>query len=106
MTFEIKCGDTKEPLMVQLSDENGYVDLSDCKIRFIMSDWRQKNILNDGQAEVKDALNGICWYVFEDGETNADGTFKGEFKVEYSDFKKETFSNEGYITILINKNLG
>lgn len=98
--FKIKKGDTKEPLMAQLLDDNEPVDLTGCTVRFLMD-----NGLNS-MAEIRDATNGKVWYVFNEGETDTTGFFNAEFEVTYPDFRKQTFPSEGYIKIHILKDLG
>lgn len=103
-TFEIKQGDTRKPLKVELSDFNGVVDLTGCTVRFFMSTHYYKLII-DKEVEIVDAVNGQVWHVFGFGDTNESGAFHGEFEVTFPDFKKETFPESNYISIKINKSL-
>ena len=105
MTFTIKQNDTRKPLKVELSDYNGLVDLTGCTVRFLMTTHNYKLII-DQKAEIRDAINGQVWHVFGFGDTNQPGVFRGEFEVTFPDFKKETFPEDDYILININKDLG
>lgn len=103
--FQIKRGDTKTPLKVALSDDQGPVDLTGATVTFVMSAWSGKRTINNGSAQVVDATNGVAWYVFNPGETDVAGTYRAEFHVSYSDGRYETFPTLGYITVTINDTL-
>lgn len=100
--FTIKKGDTKKSLYAELSNQKGPVDLTECKVYLRIGSLP---LNNDGLCEIKDAAAGLVWYVFEQGETDQPGFYKGEFEVHYPDFRKETFPNDGYIDINIKKDL-
>lgn len=102
----LKRNDTKKPLKAVLSNESGPIDLTGCTVRFIMSNAATKIAKINREVLIQDATNGTVWVVFEDGETDTPGSYKAEFKVTYSDFRIETFPEDGYITIEIQKDLG
>lgn len=104
--FNIKRGDTKEPLMVSLSDDNGPIDLTGCTVNFYMSDYQQNTLIISDLAEIRDAINGEVWYVFKDAYVAKEGSYKAEFEVQFTDFRTETFPSEGYILVNIHKDLG
>lgn len=106
MMVVLKRNDTKKPLKAVLSNESGPIDLTGCTVRFIMSDTMTKVMKINREALIQDAVNGTVWVVFEDGETDTPGTYKAEFKVTYTDFRKETFPDNGYILVEILKDLG
>jgi hypothetical protein len=104
VTVILKRGDTKVNIKATLSNESGPVDLTDCQVRFLMSNG--KTIVIDREAIVNDALNGVVWFVFEQEDTTAAGTFQAEFKVTFPDERKETFPHSGYILVKIQNDLG
>jgi hypothetical protein len=104
VTVILKRGDTKVNIKATLSNESGPVNLTDCQVRFLMSN--RKTIVIDREAIVNDAINGLVWFVFEQEDTVAAGTFQAEFEVTFPDERKETFPNSGYILINIQSDLG
>lgn len=104
MALIIKRNDTRGAIKATLSNENGVVDLTGCSVRFIMA--RRKRIKVDRQAIIEDALNGVAWFVFEQGDTDEAGTYQAEFEVTFTDNRVETFPNDGYITVEIKSDLG
>lgn len=104
MTVTLKRNDTKVNLKATLSNESGLVDLTGCTVRFLMS--KRKTIKIDKPAIIQDAVNGIVWFVFEQGDTSEIGTYQAEFEVIFPDERVETFPNAGYILINIQSNLG
>jgi hypothetical protein len=106
MMVILKRNDTKKPLKAVLSNESGPIDLTGCTVRFIMSDAMTRVTKINREALIQDAGNGTVWVVFEQGDTDTPGTFKAEFKLTYSDYRVETFPDNGYIFIEIQKDLG
>lgn len=106
MTFQIKRNDTKVNLKATLSNESGPVDLTGCMVRFFMVEYRKGESKIARDAQIVDATKGIVWFVFEDGDTTDTGLFKGEFEVTFSDGRRETFPNHGYVLIEIQSDLG
>lgn len=102
--FTIKRGDTRTPLYVELSNHNGVIDLTNCTVRFFMSKDNQTYV--NGLAEITDAPNGRVWYVFQPDDTAVLGMYKAEFRVEYPDFKVDTFPSDDYIKVHVLNNLG
>jgi hypothetical protein len=104
MTVTLKRNDTKDNIKATLSNESGPVDLTGATVRFLMS--RRNTLKVDRQAIIQDAVNGIVWMVFEQGDTEEVGAFQAEFEVTFSDGRIETFPNNGYILIHIQNDLG
>lgn len=102
----LKRGDTRTAIRATLLEPSGSpVDLAGASVRFIMSDFRGNQRI-DRMAEIVDASQGKVWFVFEPGETEEAGTYRSEFEVTFSDGRKETYPNSGYLTIEIIPDLG
>jgi hypothetical protein len=106
MTFKLKQNDTKIALKAVLENESGAVDLTGATVRFLMSDYQRSTVIIDNAAEIKDALTGEVWYVFNSTETANAGVFKSEFEATFSDGRVETFPTDGYTLIEIIRDLG
>lgn len=104
MAITIKRNDTRDAIKATLSNESGPVDLTGATVRFLMS--KGSTVKVDRQAEIQDAVNGIVWMVFDQGDTDETGTFKAEFEVTFSDARIETFPNDSFILINIINDLG
>jgi hypothetical protein len=104
MAIIIKQNDTRDALKATLSNENGAVDLTGCSVRFIMA--KRKRIKVDRPPVIEDAINGIVWFVFEQGDTDEANTFQAEFEVTFPDNRIETYPNNDYLTIEIKSDLG
>lgn len=104
MTVTLKRNDTKVNVKATLSNESGPVNLTDCSVRFLMSKQGKNKVARE--ALIQDAVNGIVWFVFEQGDTSESGRFEAEFEVTFSDARIETFPSDGYILIDILTDLG
>jgi transcriptional/translational regulatory protein YebC/TACO1 len=100
----IKRNDTKDNIKATLSNESGPVDLTGATVRFLMS--KRGIVKVDRQAQIQDAVNGIVWMVFEQGDTDESGSFQAEFEVTFPDARVETFPNDSFILINIINDLG
>jgi hypothetical protein len=97
----IKSGDTRHALKAILKDISGNpVDLTDCRVEFRMAVPGQPAVI-DRVAHVQDVTAGEVWVVWAPGETDKSGIYRAEFQVTYSDGRKETFPNNGYLSIQI-----
>ena len=106
MSIIIKRGDTRNCIKAFLKDSHGEpIDLSDCVVTFHMAPITLPAIINRS-VHVQDRTNGEVWVVWKPGETDIAGTYQAEFKVLYKDGRKETFPNDGYISIKILEDLG
>lgn len=56
--------------------------------------------------DIMNAVSGEVWVVWVPGETDIDGNYRCEFEVVFSDGKRETYPNNGYIDLQIIKDLG
>lgn len=103
MEMRIKQGDTRHAVKAILKDASGNaLDLTMATVRFVMA-TRFGEVLVDREATIQ---NGQVFFAFEAGETDKEGEMKAEFHVTYQDGRKETFPNDGYMKIEIQKRLG
>jgi len=100
MTFFIKRNDTSPAVEYVLSTDDGPVNLTGATVRFYMGS------VVDASADVLNATGGIVSYPWATGDTASYGFFNAEFEVTYSDGTKETFPNNGYISVHISPDLG
>ena len=100
MTFFIKRNDTSPAVEYELSTDDGPVNLTGATVRFYMGS------IVDANATVLSATDGIVSYPWAIGDTASYGFFNAEFEVTYSDGTKETFPNNGYISVHISPDLG
>jgi hypothetical protein len=75
------------------------------RVKFHMAPLRRPAILTVKHiSKMQEA--GEVWMVWAPGETDAAGFYQAEFEVTYQDGKRETFPNNGYISLLIQNDLG
>jgi len=96
-TFYIKQNDTRPSLYAQLLQDGSPVDLTDATVKFHMGD-----VVN-APAVITDAASGNVRYDWQVGDTANSGTFYAEFEVAFPDDKVETFPNDGYLRIIITR---
>lgn len=105
MTLIFKQGDTRHAIHATLKDVQGNtVDLSAATVRFKMRHYLQKNVVIHKLPTV-DGDNAVH-VVFDTGDTDVPGLYKGEFTVTYADDRIETFPSSGYIEIKIEDKIG
>ena len=93
--------DTLPSLEAQLLDGNGNpLNLDLCSVKFHMSNFR--GVLKiDRQAIISNVENGEVKVEWQEGDTDAVGTYKCEFEVNMPDGKVITIPNDGYFLISI-----
>lgn len=100
MRINLKQGDTRHAIKAVLKNIDDHpVDLSTAIVDFNMA-RRHGNLVISRRAKQTDKT-GEVWVVFNEGDTDSSGLYKAEFQVTYSDGRKETFPNDGYIEIMI-----
>lgn len=103
--FTIKRGDTLPELVRTLNDANGPVDLTGASVRFLMSHATTGAIVIDAPADITIAASGEVSYVWQDGETDAEGTYNAEFEATFQDGRILTFPNDGYMRVTITRSV-
>jgi len=102
----IKRGDTRNAIKAILKDSSGNpVNLENCHVKFHMAPLNRPAVISRA-AHVEDAAAGEVWFVWAPGETDTAGVYRAEFEVVYKDGRRETFPNNGYISIQILEDLG
>lgn len=103
MIHEMKQGDTKPALRVQLVDADGTnPNLTGKTVTFRMAATAHEPIIDDEPATLVTAASGIVEYQWQMGDTDTAGHFKGEFVVN----GEQTYpSGNTYIDIIIGSKL-
>ena len=102
----IKRGDTRNCIKAILKNASGApVDLTGCSVSFHMAPLNRPAVISRA-AHIEDAAAGEVWVVWAPGETDTAGVYRAEFEVVYQDGRRETFPNDGYISIQILNDLG
>ena len=103
MSYDVtlKRGDTRHAIRAVLKNTQGTpVNLSGCSVSFHMAPLGQPAVVSR-EVDMHDALAGEVWVVWSPGETDVSGVYRAEFQVVYGDGRRETFPNDGYISIQI-----
>ena len=95
--FFIKQNDTRPALYAQLLQDGSPVDLTGCTVRFNMSSGLSR------EAIITDATNGCVRYDWQEGDTAVPGVYAAEFEVTFPDGTRETFPNDGFLEIVITR---
>ena len=115
--FQIKRNDTSPAIESHLqyyddeADEWKTRDISgNNDVRFLMSRVGEDALTVDdnkaGNVTVTDAANGKVKYEWQDGDTDAAGSYQAEWEVTYSDGTIETYPNDGYLYVEIIEDKG
>lgn len=101
-TFTIKRGDSSPSLGYKLSPATNLVGAS---VVFNMNPAGEGGPakIERSPAIVDNASEGIVRYDFSSSDTTNPGTAYAEFEVTYADGTVETFTNSGYIAVVIPK---
>ena len=101
--IRFKRGDTRYALKATLKRNGTPADLTGCTVRFFMSNGC---ITINRPVDILDPVNGLVWVIFDQGDTDAVGTYRAEFEVTHADGRKETFPSSGYLSLQIVPDLG
>lgn len=97
--IHLKQGDTGVGLSVTLSNKGTPVDLTNTDVLFYMGAFILYPV-------VTDAVNGKLLVTFDAIHTETTGLYKAEVKVTFDDGRVETYPNNGYETIQIQRSIG
>lgn len=99
-TFEMKAGDRKYALKYRLSDyEEGSAILSGASVEFQMMNAAGIAIVDSAGAVLDE--DGIVGYAWKEGDTDAAGNFRAEFKITYADGLVQHYPSSGFIGVSI-----
>lgn len=96
--FWIREGDTEPALEVQLIEGTSAKNLSGLTVQFNMEDKDGTLVISNGSVDLVDPIQGICRYVWQDGDTDTKGRYFGVFYVVEDD---ESFPNYREVIISI-----
>lgn len=106
--FFLKVGDILPTIRATLKDRDGSViDLTNAtSVKFLMRPIRGGTVvINAAAGFVNPRTSGQVEYLWALADTDAKGTYIGEFEVTWPD-GKETFPNDEYILIRILEDIG
>jgi hypothetical protein len=100
--FYIKRGDRGPSLQATLVDHSGNaINLTSASaVKFKMAQ------IVDAAAVVVSASAGTVRYDWALDDTRVAGTYNAEFEIEWSDGRKQTVPNDGYLTVEVGRDLG
>jgi len=106
-TFHIKEDDESPTVQTTLQDSAGAaVNVSGSTIVLRMARiGATGRTIDNATVTQDDAANGVVSYQFSDTETANHGIYRMEWVVTYSGGRQETFPNEGYDIVQIEKSL-
>lgn len=101
MAFYIKKDDTSPALRATMTDgENNAINITDATVVFRMYTLDGVEKVNSS-CSIIDGAAGIVEYVWQAGDTDTTGTFRGEWQVTYTDSTIEKFPNNDYASIVV-----
>jgi Rib/alpha/Esp surface antigen-like repeat protein len=101
-TFTIKRGDTSPAIRYALEPSD--ITLLGASVRFQMR-LEKKDTVIDSPAIIVSELPPVVQYIWQNGDTDTAGKYEAEFKVTYPDGSIETFPNDGFIDVFLNRNV-
>lgn len=101
----IKRNDTN-PVLVQLKDRNGPVDVTGATFRFLVSLHSGTSVIDSSNVSIVDGPQGKIQYEPVATEVDEDLIGRGEIEVTFSNGKIQTFPNDNYFEFEIVKDLG
>jgi hypothetical protein len=109
--FIIKRGDTAPSLIATIYDkgclgQSGRFNLSGAtSVSFSMTNQNGALIISSNIAQIVSASNGIIQYSWQEGDTEQEGNYYGEFEIIFGDGKKMSLPREGFINIKITEDI-
>lgn len=103
-TFHLKEGDTSPSLLYALTPTD--VVLTGATVVFSMMNRRGTVKVSRAAAVITTATGTpTIRYDWDAADTDTQGVYRGEFEVTYADGSIETFPNQGFITIQIERDV-
>ena len=92
------------PIVIDLRENNNYINLKDCTVTFLMTNWKENMVIINKLADIV-SDNGIIQYVLNQTEASLVGDFKIEIIVNYPDGKKSFHPHYDFYYLSISQNL-
>ena len=104
--FKIKENDNSPDLTATLRDFNGIVNLTTATgVLFQMERIKTTRNKINAAADIDDAVQGIVSYDWQPGDTDTVGLYRAVFQVTFNNGDIATFPSDGYISIVIQKDI-
>jgi hypothetical protein len=103
--FSLKYVDRLPVLRSNISDESGYLDISNATVSFIYQTYDRSTPPVTGSASVLGATSGFVEFAWTTGSFSGAGVFYGEWRVTMSGGKEVTCPNDSYLVFDINPRL-
>ena len=94
--FSIKLDDRLPLLRSNLSDDDGYMDISNATVKFIYQTRNRSIVPTTGSATIVGAASGFVEYAWATGDVVTPGVYYGEWRVTTASGKHITFPNDSY----------
>lgn len=104
-TFYMTENDTDPDLEATLKNPDGSaVDLTGASVAFSVMAPRGGGNVFTSSCTITDAANGVVKYNWGSTDTDSPGRYRAQFKATYASGDVEHFPNDGYHTLVINRN--
>lgn len=98
--FYIKRGDRLPVLIRTLKFSDGVaIDLTGCTVRWKMVEQKSREVVVDAVATITSATEGKVEYAWQTPDTDAEGHFDGEWRVQYPDGKYLSVPTMNFVQI-------
>jgi hypothetical protein len=99
--FYLKKGNSLPILVVEVSDDNGIVNLSGVSLVEFIYQNRETETLYTRTGTMVARESGLIRYAWTTGDTTGVGKYFGEFKMTYSGGSILTFPNNRYLEFIV-----
>ncbi len=104
--FFIKYIDSLPVVQSNLSDKNGYIDLTTASSVYFIHQLKHRSVTpTTGSATILGASSGYVEYAWPTGYPPSGGTYYAEWRATFSNGKQLTVPNDGYVVFHINQRL-
>lgn len=102
--FYIRKGDRLPAIEAQLSSNESFVDLTGAAVELRYRARGSATVIVKAAA-ITDSAAGRVQYEWDAGDTDAAGVFEAVWRVTFSDGRRATFPNRGYLLFAITDDL-
>jgi hypothetical protein len=104
--FFVKYQDGLPVVRANLSDDNGYIDLSTASSVYFIFQLKHRSVApTTGSATVLASSSGFVEYSWATGSPPSGGTYYAEWRANFSNGRSLTIPNDGYVIFHINNRL-